>query len=72
VTSRPPNLRTLTRWQTAGLIACALYPAVHGVYWAVPLTGAAVAGAMGVWRLVRLEYAALSMVRPPSSGDRPC
>ncbi|MGW4295164.1 hypothetical protein ACWEH1_19190 [Micromonospora chersina] len=35
-------------------VAAGLYPAMHGVYWAIPLTIAAVGGAIGIWRAVVL------------------
>ncbi|MEU3456923.1 hypothetical protein ABZ671_25480 [Micromonospora sp. NPDC006766] len=31
-----------------------LYPGLHGAYWAIPLTIAAVGGAIGIWRAVVL------------------
>ncbi|MFI2652035.1 hypothetical protein [Micromonospora fulviviridis] len=35
-------------------VAAGLYPAMHDVYWAIPLTIAAVGGALGIWRAVVL------------------
>lgn len=40
------------------VVGCAVYPSLHGAFWAVPLTGAAVAAALAGWRLVRLRQEA--------------
>lgn len=52
--------RRITGWGIAVVLLCALYPALHGVYWAVPVSGAATSAALACWRLVALREAALA------------
>lgn len=41
-------------WQAiAAVVLIGLYPAVHGVYWAIPVTMAATATGIGVWQGVK-------------------
>ena len=51
---RRTGQRKITRWQLVLVVLCALWPVAHGIYWAIPLTGAAVSGALACWRLVHL------------------
>jgi Na+(H+)/acetate symporter ActP len=36
------------------VIVAAVYPALLGVYWAIPIAAGAVAAAIGIWRGVRI------------------
>ncbi|MFG1659133.1 hypothetical protein ACGFIY_21630 [Micromonospora chersina] len=36
------------------VIIAGLYPAFHGVYWAIPVTAAATAAALGTWKAAQL------------------
>lgn len=38
-----------------GVAAAALYPALQGAYWAMPLSGAAAWAGIGVWRIVHIQ-----------------
>lgn len=51
---RRPGRRHITGWGVVTVLLCAAFPALHGVYWAVPLTGAAASAAIAGWRLVAL------------------
>lgn len=47
-------LSTTISWPAVVVVALAgLYPAFHGVYWAIPLTAAATATGIGVWKAVQ-------------------
>ncbi|MBM0229245.1 hypothetical protein [Micromonospora sp. ATA51] len=53
--SDKPTVSTGIGWAGALVAVLAgLYPALHGVYWAIPVTAAAAAGAIGIWRAVQL------------------
>jgi hypothetical protein len=50
-----PAISTSMRWPAVLVVVlAALYPAVHGVYWAIPVTAAATATGIGVWKAVQL------------------
>ncbi|MCI4066070.1 hypothetical protein MRQ36_27400 [Micromonospora sp. R77] len=52
-TSKP--LSTSISWPAALVVALAgLYPAVQGAYWAIPVTAAATATGIGMWKAVQL------------------
>ncbi|RNH94192.1 hypothetical protein EEZ25_31725 [Micromonospora aurantiaca] len=36
------------------VVLASAYPAFHGVYWAIPVTAAATATGIGVWKAVQL------------------
>jgi hypothetical protein len=36
------------------VVLAGAYPAIHGVYWAIPVTAAATATGIGVWKGVQL------------------
>lgn len=46
--------RLITGWGVFTVLLCALLPALYGVYWAVPVSGAATSTAIAAWRLVAL------------------
>ncbi|MGC5022942.1 hypothetical protein [Micromonospora sp. DT47] len=49
--AEPKPLSTGITWSgVAAVVLISLWPALHGVYWAIPLTGAAVTIGIGVWR----------------------
>lgn len=41
-------------WDIVLVVLGAFYPAMHGAYWAIPLTAAAISTAIACWRLVTL------------------
>ncbi len=53
--TRPRRRRLITGWGIAMVLLCAVFPALHGVYWAIPLSGAAASAAIAAWRLVALN-----------------
>ncbi len=54
-------LSTTISWPAALVVVLAgLYPAFHGVYWAIPLTAAATATGIGVWRAAQILGATLN------------
>ncbi|MEV1315455.1 hypothetical protein AB0J14_05140 [Micromonospora arborensis] len=47
-------LSTTISWPALLVVVLAgLYPAVHGAYWAIPLTAAATATGIGAWKAVQ-------------------
>ncbi|MGY0002600.1 hypothetical protein [Micromonospora sp. I033] len=48
-------ISTSISWPAALVVVLGgLYPAVHGAYWAIPVTAAAIATGIGVWKAVQL------------------
>lgn len=45
--------RMMTGWDAAVIFFAMVVPAMFGMWWALPLTGAAASAALAVWRLVR-------------------
>ncbi|MET8278369.1 hypothetical protein [Micromonospora sp. NPDC005174] len=56
------------------VILAGLYPAFHGVYWAIPVTAAATATGIGVWKAVQilglvLEHQRWRDIEVPAADD---
>ncbi len=56
---KPPS--TAISWPAALVVVLAgLFPAFYGAYWAMPLTAAATATGIGVWKAVQILGATLN------------
>lgn len=64
----------ITGWDVALVLLCAIWPAMHGAFWAIPVTAAAASAACAAWRLVatsRTELVVTDALADDETHDPP-